>query len=293
MKKRLQLGLYFIVFTLLFISSIVFRNKLSLGVSFGIRYSLNVLIPSLFPLIFLSSLLSVSSLSGGFSKLFSPLTRQLFKLPGNCFLPIFMGLTCGYPVGAKLTAALFRDKKINAEEAGQLLLFVMNPGIPFSVLFVGGVLFRDLSLGFRIFGATCGASLLLGILSCIRKPVPQKRDFSDSGLPLLQAVNTAAKSALEATSTMCLYLVIFSAYLPLLHSWGVFQELVRHLASPLFTQPEIATILSFLGEVVQGTNDGVRLKVSAEIFALGLSFGGVCIHFQIFSFFEKPPLPLR
>lgn len=291
--KLVRPALYLIFFAILFAGSLLFRKELSAGVSFGIGYSLNVLIPSLFPLMFLSSLISFSSFSGTIATLFSPVTRYCFKLPGEAALPILFGLTCGYPVGAKLTSALLKEGKITAEEAGRLLMFVVNPGIAFSVLFVGGVIFRDLLLGLYLFIATALASILLGILSGIKKPVPPKRRVERTARPLLTAVDLAAKSTLSASCNMCLYLVIFSAYLPLLHSMGVFQWAVRTLTNPFFTGPETAAILSFFGEVVHGVNDATVLAAGLKIFALGLSFGGLCIHLQVFSFFQRTAVSLK
>ena len=41
---------------------------------------------------------------------------------------LLLGLICGYPMGAKLTADLFREGKITKSEAQYLLTFCNNPG---------------------------------------------------------------------------------------------------------------------------------------------------------------------
>ena len=42
---------------------------------------------------------------------------------------------------------------------------------------------------------------------------------------------------------------------------------------------------------IQGALDSAALRVGPELFAFGLAFGGLCVHLQIFSFFESFPLP--
>ena len=49
--------------------------------------------------------------------------------------------------------------------------------------------------------------------------------------------------------------------------------------------------LSFFLEVTGGTGEAARLGAGTALYALGLGFGGLCIHLQVFSFFHDFPCP--
>ena len=120
--KNIQYIFFALVFLLVLTALVIYRGDVSKGIYRGISYSMSILIPSIMPFMFVSGLFSALPCSAVLCKIVSPITRYVFKLP-ECTAPaIIFGLTCGYPVGAKLSAELLKREQITPDEAGRLLI---------------------------------------------------------------------------------------------------------------------------------------------------------------------------
>ncbi|MFI3325474.1 MAG: hypothetical protein R3Y35_04790 [Clostridia bacterium] len=288
MKKVVNYFLYAIFLSVLLYCAVGYKSEISGGVTFAIDYCLNNLIPSLFPMIFLACMISASPVNDIICYCFSFFTRRVLKVP-NCLASVVVfGLCCGYPVGAKLCSNLLKEKKITKETAENALMYLVNPGVPFAVLFVGGGVFASFKLGFYMFFSTALASLLISFLMGINKKTPTKESYKQTKTSFLQCFDISAKSALSATVNMCLYIVIFSAFIPLLYSLKIMDILIFLTEKITFlSENEINSLFSFFTEVVHGVTVASQTNVSAFIYLIGLAFGGICIHFQILSMFEN------
>ncbi len=299
MKKRLlKESLMSVFMTLmmivLFFLVVRYKEVLSKGVIFGISYCLNVLLPSLLPMIFLSSFASLSSVGGFLSSVFGPACRKIFKLSKNCVCPIIFGLFCGYPVGAKLTSIAYKKGEISREEAERLSLFAINPGVAYCVIFVGGVIFKDVKIGINFLISTCVSSLVLGILWGIGKKIPVEKDKNKDKKDFIEIASTSSKSTLSACSSMCIYVVIFSAFIPLLREIGIVSGAVDAFSKiPILSPFDWSAVVNFLLDVVTAVELSLLLPVSMGVFAMGLAFGGLCIHFQIFSMFPQKTIDYK
>ncbi len=272
----LAIGLSF-----LFFGAIIYRKEVSQGVVSGIEYCVNMLIPSLFPFMFLSSVLSYSRLSNILSKIFRGFMVRVLNLPSHCFCTVFFGLCFGYPVGAKLVASLYEERKISSEEKSRLMLYVINPGLPFCVLFVGPVILNSIHLGLFIFISTVVASLSIGIvLGFMSEGEISKEQRVENQKNIMEK---AVRSTVMASVNMCVHVVIFSAFIPLLYAFKVIE---------LIGGDTLVSYL-FMGiDVVHGVEISAMLQAPVTVFCIGLSFGGLCVHTQVFSFFKERPVNL-
>ena len=92
---------------------LVFPSAAANGISDGMRYAAEMLIPSLFPFMVISSFLIRSGASDSFGKAFAPVTEKLFGLPKDCGAAIILSFIGGFPVGAKCVRLLYDEGKIN------------------------------------------------------------------------------------------------------------------------------------------------------------------------------------
>lgn len=76
----------------------------------GLLYCGNILIPSLFPFMVLSTFIVKSGIADALGKFLSPVTKRLFHTDGSVGVVILLGLTGGFPVGAKGVATLYSEK---------------------------------------------------------------------------------------------------------------------------------------------------------------------------------------
>lgn len=119
------------ILLLLAAALLVLSKEVGDGVREGLSICTNVVIPSLFPFMILSSFLALSPLSELISRPLSPITRRLFHLPPELGATVLMSFVGGYPVGAKTIASLVREKKLSQETAPGALLLGPTPLPPF------------------------------------------------------------------------------------------------------------------------------------------------------------------
>lgn len=267
---------------------VVFPREVTDSAANSAAYCLTVLVPSLFPFMALTSFAVTSGAGELIGRYLGFLSRYLFRLPECCTATILLSFVGGYPAGARGVSLLLREKKIDEEQAGRMLLFCVNPGMAFVITFIGGLL-GSFATGWMLFFAVTLSGIVLGLVSGLFHPAPKKQRTLPSSPPvgaLMDAVGSASRSVL----IMCACIMLFSVFISLLHCSGVFQWLCRSLASlGLFTPMESAAVLSFLLEVTGGAGVAAGFRVSPAFYAFGLSFGGLCVHMQVFSFFKKFP----
>ncbi|MDT2237545.1 hypothetical protein P7H22_25585 [Paenibacillus larvae] len=130
----------------------------------GVSIWWDVLFPSLFPFFVIAELMLGFGLVHFFGTIFDPMMRPLFRVPGIGGFVMAMGFASGYPVGAKLTAGLWKEKMINREEAERLVSFTTSSDPIFLIGAVSVGFFHDVSLAVILAAAHYGSSLLLGFL---------------------------------------------------------------------------------------------------------------------------------
>lgn len=138
MKKTLT-GL-FAVLSLLFV--LCFPRQAMDGASEGLLLWFNQLIPALFPCMLLTQLLLASGL---LDRLGTRCTApgRLTGLSGNGLYVAILGMLCGCPMGAKLTADFYRTERIGRMEALRLLCFTSQLSPAFLIDFVAYNSFSD------------------------------------------------------------------------------------------------------------------------------------------------------
>ncbi len=275
----------------LFYMSVVYRTEISNGVINSISFCLYSLIPTLFPTMFLASVAVFSPINSFVSKRLSKFFTSVFKISPAFIFPFILSLFCGYPVGAKLCSILHTDKKVTDNDCKHFLLFAVTPGISFPMLFVGDILLNNIYIGLYFFIATSMASVTLALFLSIKRAKPSNKYLKEYDYPLLTNINLSLKSTLSAVTNMCMYYILFSSFIPLLHSTGFFQWLVSVLSNiTLFTPMEYASMLKSFPDIISGVISTHDLMVSPIYYLVGLSFAGLCVHFQVFSLFDKKSL---
>ena len=170
-----------------------------------------------------------------------------------------------------------------------MLLFCVNPGPAFVVTFLGCGLLGSPEQGWLLFGAVSLGGLLLGALTGLGKPLPP-RERPPLPAPRPGALAAAVGDASSAVVKMCGCILLFSGFTALLRGSGLLAWAAEAVeASGLLPQEGAAVCLSFLLEVTGGAGDATQAGAGAPLYALGLGFGGLCVHLQVFAFFRKFP----
>lgn len=135
MSKKKSLILFtvcgYIIFNLLMYYPIIKSEIIS-----SVKMWAFVLVPSLFPYLVISVLLT----SSGILKIFSPvisLISKLFKINKKSAEVYLCSLFCGYPCGALCSADLCRNGEVSPRDAERLICYTNNAGPLFLISAVG------------------------------------------------------------------------------------------------------------------------------------------------------------
>lgn len=215
-----------ILTAILFLSS---SQIVGSGVREGLRLCSDVVIPSLFPFMVLSGFMATSRISSMLNKIFSPITKYVFRLPVAAASPLLMGWVGGYPVGARTLTLMVNQRHLSEKTASRMLCFCVNAGPPFLMCAVGASMFGSMKLGILLLAAQFTSSLIIGIaLGLLSKkegepPSSPPYRFRPYSICFVQSVNDASAGMIS----ICSFVILFSAITSLLTSTGAITSLVN------------------------------------------------------------------
>ena len=83
------------------------------GARSGLLLWFHTVLPTLFPFLFVSSMLLATGAAHTVSRLLKPILAPIFRVSTDCCYAILIGLVSGYPLGAKTCAELVQDGSIS------------------------------------------------------------------------------------------------------------------------------------------------------------------------------------
>ena len=213
----------------------------------GINLCENIIIPSLLPILILSN------------------TAIKIKRSGAERSAFLFGMISGFPSGALLTRELFKSGQISSKKAQRIMSFNFCGGIAFIISAVGKIVYGSTKTGIILY---ISCVLPCVIIALVTKPFYKDEIKTTRNLPkipLSTALCESVQSSVKSLAVMSAYIITFSSLLA------------------LFKLPDF---LIPLLEITNGIFKSDMLP-PVEIAAFYLSFGGLCIHFQLFSFLKE------
>ena len=205
------------------VSIIMLRYPLALanGVSRGLSVCSSVIIPTLYPFMILTGVLTDSPLCTRPNKLSAAVTRRLFRLPACCGTAILLSLVGGYPAGALAIGRLLESRRITTAQARRMTLFCVNAGPGFIVSTVGAGLLGSPRAGWLLFAAHAGTSIGIGIiLGLINKLHAENvQTITTDSLP--RPFARTVQDTCSALLTMCGFVVLAAATLSVWEASGL------------------------------------------------------------------------
>ena len=161
--KKFRAALPALALAAAFAALLRFPQEVSASVTEGLRLSVSVLIPSLFPFFICVNLTSALGLTGVLARVFAPVMRRMFHVSGAGCTAVLCGAAGGYPSGAQCVAALYREGQLSRAEAEYLLLFCNNAGPAFLFGAVGTVLGIGMTGCLLLWGIHLLSALVIGL----------------------------------------------------------------------------------------------------------------------------------
>ena len=259
MKKALEAVQSVGIFALI-ICFIVFSVRAKAQALEGMKLCLNVIVPTLLPILILTNTIIKSSSRVFLEAVFSPLAR-LLRLPKCACCALILGLIGGYPTGAILSNELFNLHLIDNQTAKRLLRCSFCGGVAFIITAVGTIHLNSTKTGIIIYTINVLSSIIICVADGIIHPNTNKstQEYSIGSQSFCNALINSIECSTKSVAVMCGCIVFFSAICGL-------------VSIPPFAMPLI--------EITNGIFkfDG---SISLPYLCFFLSFGGLCIHLQI------------
>lgn len=243
---------------------IIFSTKAKEQTINGMKMCVNIIIPSLLPILILTNTAIKSEVSTFFEFLLTPIAK-LLNFPPSAMCAIIFGLIGGYPTGALLTEQLIEHGAIDEHTAKRMLRFNFCGGVAFIITAVGTIKLNSTKTGIVIYII----NLLSSLIICFAESLFEKSQSYKNTKMIKQNFSTALVSSVEISTksiaVMCGYITFFSAL------------------SGLFNTPK--TIMPII-EITNGIFSA-KQNIPIPYLCFFLCFGGFCIHFQLFGIIKK------
>lgn len=275
--KKISLSLAFAVLTgLCFWGLTVFSGEVAAAVREAVLRCVNVMVPSLFAVTAVSSIVMSSGLYRYAALTLRPIAKYIFRLPDELFAVLILSNVSGYPIGIKLLSELY-EKGLTDKQNAELMACCCYCGGPaFYTSAIGLAVFGDIKCGVIVFASVAGANLFSAIIiGHIFKPKIRSSDtkLSFSGELISSAVMSAGRTML----TVCAFIVAFSVPTAIIDSSGIIDRLCEHFGAGSSGSVLIRSCLEISNiSGLRGTPYGLLPFISAIC-----SFGGLCIVFQL------------
>jgi sporulation integral membrane protein YlbJ len=292
--RRPGKSVLFAAVALLFGLLTAFSRPCAAGAQAALERCGSTLIPSLFPFLVLCGFTVRCGFAQRCGRFFAPLTRILFCLPGCTAAVILTAWIGGYPVGARGIRSLLDQGAITEEQAARMSCFCVGAGPGFLVAAVGEGIFHSTALGLLLLAAQIFSALALGVVTGIsarrKEGLPMEKAVAAHPEPAGEALVAAVADGTQAMLSLCAFVVLFGAFLGLcsqLRLPALLAAALKPLGVPISAG---IALLPVLLEVCSGT---AAAAASAEtaifLTAFTLGWGGLCVHFQIFSILGRTP----
>lgn len=245
-------------------------------------------IPSLFPMIFLSQYLIKSGGAAEIGRLLNKPTKLLFGLPGVCGVALLTGMVGGFPAGARAAETLTENGTITRKQGQRLATIAFCSGPGFTIGMVGAELYKNKSAGLMILTAQIISSIIIGMAMRLisGKKLILMHDNDHNRSASAQTAGRAdafVESAADAASTiiaMSSFIVVFQVIAAMLDAAHI-NEYLAALFGRFGVQRLGQYIVPCLIEVTGGSMLSVDIGLPFTAFVVG--FGGLSVHFQNFA----------
>ena len=270
--KKFRAALPALALAAAFAALLRFPQEVSAAVTEGLRLSVSVLIPSLFPFFICVNLTSALGLTGVLARVFAPVMRQMFHVSGAGCTAVLCGAAGGYPSGAQCVAALYREGPLSRAEAEYLLLFCNNAGPAFLFGAVGTVLGIGMTGCLLLWGIHLLSALVIGLVN-------RPKEAPNAALPPVQRANAsgAVVEAVRSAGQAVLQITMFVA------AFSVLARLLTMAAAHILPDG-VCTVLTGMLELSGGiaalANLPIALRWKLALASFFLGFGGLCVWMQ-------------
>lgn len=248
----------------------------------ALEFCIYSLLPSIFPYMFVSTLLS--QYPPVFIEL-SRLNKPVSRILGICkryASPIILGNICGFVCGPKIICESF-SKFDNKNQFTKIIFLSSNAGIGYVISFIGLTLCNDFLYGIFLYFSQLALGFLISKFFFKRQENDTSVESTDKkATSFFSSFSKSLSTTTNALILICSYTILFSILISVI-------QLIPLLSShPLFN-----SIISAILEISHGVNTSVELNsavLGAFFIGFSVGFSGLCVIFQILSICDGYPI---
>ncbi len=257
----------------------------------GIKLWIACILPSFFPYVFITAILSSLKSTGKFCKFISPFFRKVFNVNGLVGYAFTMSIISGYPMGAQIVSDLTKNGNISKSQAERASVLCSTSSPVFLISSVGSIMFNNALFGVLLFTCHLLSALIVGFIFAY--PSRQEKIAPDSSLSLKGADNLLYDGIFSAINSVLFVggvIAIFYLFTEILFDIGAL-KITSSIFSFIFNSENIGKSLSFgLLESTKGlsllSQGGVKL-LTLPLCALLTGFGGISVICQSLALLKK------
>ncbi|WBW94796.1 hypothetical protein [Oceanirhabdus sp. W0125-5] len=278
-NKFLNLIIFLLTITLILI---LLNPKLCItSAHHGVSLFYNSVFPSLFPFTVISGLILSFNGINVYSKLFGRFLCKPLHLPSCASFPLIVSLICGFPLGAKYTGAISNEDHLNYDNATTTLIVASNASPLFVIGVVGGVLLKNIKLGYILFFINVITCYITGYIFSSKNSSSYINfcDIKKNKVNVGNAIKQSIEGALNTSLIVCAYITFFSVLIEYMNQYilDVFPTFDSLFGKTLFGLIEITNGIT----MISNTETSVLLKLILISFLI--SFSGLSIFSQVYS----------
>lgn len=231
------------------------------------------IVTTIFPFLLLSEFLINYGFIDIVNFLFGNFFRYFFNVNGNVSYVFFMSMISGFPSAAIYVNDLYSKELISYESANKAIVLCHFSNPLFIIGFIGNIL--GYKYAYYILFIHYLSTIIVGLLFRKMdngKEINNNYEMKSFGFVLKNSIKKGIDSILLILGT-----IIF---------FNILSETLNYISLPSF----IENLLNMFLELSNGINfvlNNFDYKFSCLFIAMILSFGGLCVHFQVLSVLEN------
>ena len=293
----------------LIICLLIFAENNILACKTGLNIFIQKVFPTLFPFLIATDILYNSNFIHILEKYTNSFITKLFNVPPKAAIAILLGLISGYPIGAKITANLKKDKYITKAEAERLIAFTNNSSPMFIISTVGISILSNKNLGIILLIIHIISSILVGLIFRFWKYNDKEQlnyDFIllsennklKENLSSAEIITNSIKNSIYTILQIGSFVIFFSILLDILKSTKILNVFAYILSIIGLDETFSLSFLYGFFEITNGLSLIQNIYLNNEILSIMiisflLGFSGISILFQIYSIIKKEHISIK
>lgn len=300
-KNMLNTNSILILFLSILILNILFFPKPCMdGCLKGLKLFVFSLFPSLFPFLVICNLIIHFNGAQIYGNLLGPLLCKPLGLPLNCSVVLILSFLCGYPMGAKYTCDLYTEGLLDYKTSEKLLNIASNASPLFILGTVAINMMNNKNVGYILLFSNYASCFIMGLLMkekkhmlTYNKTTPIHKNKTSSPPSFSKAFSLSIDDAITVVLKVAGFVIVFAIISEIIQSTSFF----KNVCLTNTTSTTITSVLLGILEITNGCNNisllNIPLFSKVGILSFLISFSGICIILQVYTFLFKYDFPIK